>query len=97
MRWLIRGFEYGLFTMLAIIQLKSHQNTDYKKILFQEGNFDRKEQLLAKKLPHNLHANDLVHWVILPMVNESHELIEETLSNLQKSSYPLDRIAITIA
>jgi hypothetical protein len=97
MRWLIRGFEYALFTILAIIQLKNHQALDFQRVLFETKGLSRKEQLFAKKLPNDLHARDLIHWVILPMYNETSDLILETLKNLQKSHYDLSKIAITIA
>jgi hypothetical protein len=98
MRWLIRGFEYALFTILAIINLKNHETIDFWKILRSEQQqLSKKELLFHKKLPKHLANKDLVHWVILPMYNESADIIKETLSNLQKSQYDLSRIAVTIA
>jgi hypothetical protein len=97
MRWLIRGFEYALFTILAIINLKNQESIDFKRILFPSSSLSRKEQIFAKKLPNNITTQELLHWVILPMYNESADIIRETLTNLQKSHYDLKRIAITIA
>jgi hypothetical protein len=97
MRWLIRGFEYALFTILAIINLKNQETVDFQRILFPSPSLTRKEQIFIKKLPSELSADQLIHWIILPMYNESADIIRETLHNLQKSNYDLKKIAITIA
>lgn len=98
MRWLIRGFEYAIFTILAIINLKNHQAIDFRRVLSSPfGELSRSEQGYAKKMLQDLDPKKLVHRVILPMYNESSDIIIETLSNLQKSDYSLKQIAITIA
>lgn len=98
MRWLIRGFEYALFTILAIIQLKNHQSLDFWKILTKPiETLSRQEQLYSKKIAQDITIESLIHWIILPMYNESADIILETLEKLQKSHYDLSKIAITIA
>jgi len=99
MRWLIRGFEYALFTVLAIIQLKAHQSINFHSILSNTNNnlLSRKEKLFFNKISTDLEYKKLVHRIILPMYNESIEIIRETLNNLAKSEYFLKNIAVTIA
>ncbi len=97
-RWLIRWFEYTLYTLPALFKLVSYNRTDFSPVIFPSASatLNTTQQRLQEKLPWDLQAHEIIHRFILPMVNESYEIIHETLTNLQKSSYPLESLAITI-
>lgn len=97
-RWLIRGFEYTLYTILAMFKLFSYQRADFRKILqWKTATSTLTEQRFIDDLPKDLHPKDIIHWFILPTLNESYEIIHETLTTLSTTNYNLKAIAITIA
>lgn len=96
-RWLIRGFEYTIYTILAMFKLFSYQRIDFTKILSKSGNKGSLQQHLIQKLPADMKPDEVIHWFILPTYNESYDILHETLTTLKNTTYDLKKIAITMA
>lgn len=93
-RWLIRGCEYIVSTTSALFQLKKYEKHDFGRILTNPQG--QQEVFFAQKLPQDLKAEEVIHWCMIPMYNESPEIVYETIDAIRQSSYDLSRIAVTI-
>jgi hypothetical protein len=92
--WLIRGCEYIVATSSALFELKKHERYNFNNVLWQPKT--REEIVAAKKLPKDLKPEDVVHWCTIPMLNESPEILYETIEAIRFSNYDLSRVAVTI-
>lgn len=95
-RWLIRGFEYATLMMVAIFNLKQATGYNYYNILFAQDALTASEQRHASHLPSDKTADEIIHWCMIPMVNEDYEIIRDTLQALKNSEYDLSKLAVTI-
>lgn len=95
-RWLIRGFEYAILMIIAVFQLHQASKHNYYDMLFSQKKLAPQDKMLAQKLPADMQATDIVHWCMIPMVNESYEIIHDTLDALRKSNYDLSKLAVTV-
>lgn len=97
--WLVRGFEYALFTIQAVFKLKQEEKVDYHHILHQPKPKNQLAHIRKKALLHvdDIHHTDIIHRLILPTYDESYEILAETVKNLANSHYDHKKIALTIA
>lgn len=95
-RWLIRGFEYATFMIIAIFSLWQADKNRYDKILSQSDDLSPEEKRLANTLPNDKSSNDVIHWCMIPMVNESYEILYDTVQALAKCNYDQQKLAVTI-
>ncbi len=96
-RWLIRWCEYIVSTTSALFELKKYEKQDFNHILFkpQEAKWAQ-ELFFAQKLPDDMKPNDVIHRCMIPMYNESPDILYETIDAIRQSSYDLSRVAVTI-
>lgn len=94
-RWLIRGFDYIISTLRALLQLKKYESINFNNILSKKLTTNE-ERIFAKKLPTDKTAKDVIHWCMIPMYNESPEILYETIKNISEADYDLSKLAITI-
>lgn len=95
-RWLIRGFEYATFMIIAIFNLWQTDKHRYRKILSQSGDLSPEEKRLTSSLPTDKTHDEIVHRCMIPMVNESYEILYDTLQALADSNYDLKKLAVTV-
>lgn len=94
---LIRGFEYTIYTILAMFKLFSYQRIDFTKVLKKSWPNTSLQQHMIQQLPDDMKCGDIVHRFILPTYNENYEILHETLTTLSTTNYDLSKIAVTIA
>lgn len=93
--WLIRWCEYIVATISALFQLKKYEKYDFQRIL-NDPTLSH-EKIYAKKLPTDMKVDDIVHRCVIPMYNESPDIVYETIDAIRQSDYDLSRVAVTIA
>lgn len=82
--------------IIAIFQLTQTNKSRYDKILFAPDNLSAEDKRLAAVLPSDKVATDVIHRCMIPMVNESYEILHDTLHALAKSNYDLKKLAVTV-
>jgi len=82
--------------IIAIFYLTQANKNNYSKILKDASTLSPEEKKLAAVLPSDKTVDDLIHWCMIPMVNESYEILHDTVDALKKSNYDLSKLAITV-
>lgn len=75
--------------IIAIFQLTQANKNNYTKIITHDENLTAEERRLANILPKDKVSTDVIHWCMIPMVNESYEILHETVNALKESNYDL--------
>ncbi len=98
LRWIIRWLEYISFILYALFKIKKFEKINFEKILKWEYT-NLEEKKLIKKMKENqenLNAYEIVHRCLIPTYKESESILQDTLSNLVKSNFDKNKIAVTI-
>ncbi len=82
--------------IIAIFHLSQANKHRYDHVLFANETLAGEEKRMQGLLPQDLSANDIVHWCMIPMVNESYEILRDTLQALKESNYNLTKLAVTV-
>lgn len=51
---------------------------------------------MQSELPADKTAEEVIHRCMIPMVNESYEILHETVDALKKCNYDLSKLAVTV-
>lgn len=82
--------------MIAIFQLAQSTTHKYYDILFSDKELSPKDKRLLTALPDDKKASDVIHWCMIPMVNESYDILHDTIKALKDSNYDLSKLAVTV-
>lgn len=82
--------------IIAIFHLTQAEKYSYRQILFAGAQLSTEEKRLQSKLPTDKTADEVIHWCMIPMVNESYEILHDTLKALSESNYDLSKLAVTV-
>lgn len=82
--------------IIAVFRLNQSNKHRYHDILFSSKSLSQKDKLLSKVLPRDKTASEIIHRCMIPMVNESYEILHDTLQALIESNYDLGKLAITV-
>ncbi|MGB9609224.1 MAG: hypothetical protein ACPL3E_02505, partial [Minisyncoccia bacterium] len=91
---------FDVFWLIKTIYFSIHAFYSFKIV---RKNLAKNWLLELKNLPkekYNLNISDwreIYHLVILPMVNESYEIVSTTLKSLSNVNYPIDRLIVVLA
>ncbi len=95
--WLIRWFEFIIFTFMASFKIINYKKLNFDKILKNSWGLKNEEILFRNKLKKDILPEEIIHRFIIPTYKESFEIIKETCENLLNSNYDKRKFAITLA
>lgn len=82
--------------IIAIFHLTQSNKVRYDKILFSPADLAGEDKRLHTLLPTDKTAGEVIHRCMIPMVNESYEILHETVQALKESNYDLSKLAVTV-
>lgn len=82
--------------MIAIFHLSQANKHRYDRVLFSNETLVGEEKRMQTLLPQDLTADEIIHRCMIPMVNESYEILHDTLQALTESNYDLTKLAVTV-
>ena len=94
LRWFIRGCEYIVSTTSALFTLKTYEKYNWQNVIHDAQT--PQERFLARKMLSDIQTEDVIHRCMIPMYNESAEIVYETVEAIAKSHYDLSRVAVTL-
>ncbi len=81
-------------TTSALFTLKKHETYNWQHVIHSPKS--KQELFLSRQMLSDMPASDVIHRCMIPMYNESADILYETIEAIVDSNYDLSRIAVTL-
>jgi hypothetical protein len=96
--WLILVAYMAIFLITSYLNLKKGLKTNWQKKCFNLalGEFNKEKAAKESLARQGLTWKDIWHLVVLPIYNESEEIIRASLSAIEKDNFPNNRLIVAL-